>query len=81
MAVGGKFKVVCKRQEAIDYAIGKLAKEGDIVVVCGKGHEKSMCYGEKEFPWSDQEAVRKALQEVSKVSQVSKVSKAKKEVR
>jgi len=81
LAVGGKFKVVCKRQEAIDYAIGKLAKEGDIVVVCGKGHEKSMCYGEKEFPWSDQEAVRKALQEVSKVSQVSKVSKAKKEVR
>jgi len=77
--VGGKFKIIYNRQEAINYAIEKLAKIGDIVVVCGKGHEKSMCYGTKEYPWSDQEAVRKALQEVSKVSQVSKVSKTKKE--
>jgi len=75
----GKFKIIYNRQEAINYAIEKLAKIGDIVVVCGKGHEKSMCYGTKEYPWSDQEAVRKALQEVSKVSQVSKVSKTKKE--
>jgi UDP-N-acetylmuramoyl-L-alanyl-D-glutamate--2,6-diaminopimelate ligase len=51
------------RQEAINFAIGKLARKGDIVVICGKGHEKSMCFGRTEYPWSDQEAVRKVLKE------------------
>ena len=50
------------RQEAINFAIQKLAKKDDIVVICGKGHEKSMCYGKTEYPWSDQEAVRKAFE-------------------
>ena len=49
------------RQEAINYAIKVLAKPKDIVVICGKGHEKSMCFGKTEYPWSDQEAVKKAL--------------------
>ncbi len=50
-----------QRGEAIFYAIQKLAKKGDIVVICGKGHEKSMAYGATEYSWSDQEAVRDAL--------------------
>lgn len=49
------------RQEAIRYAIKVLAKPNDIVVICGKGHEKSMCFGKIETPWSDQEAVKQAL--------------------
>lgn len=49
------------RQEAINFAIQKLAKKNDIVVICGKGHEESMCFGKKEIPWSDQKAARKAL--------------------
>ncbi len=48
------------RQKAINMAI-KMAKPGDIVVVTGKGHEKSMCFGRTEYPWSDQEAVIKAV--------------------
>ena len=48
------------RQKAINMAV-KLAKKGDIVVVTGKGHEKSMCFGTTEYPWSDQEAVKKAI--------------------
>ncbi|HUD44664.1 MAG TPA: UDP-N-acetylmuramoyl-L-alanyl-D-glutamate--2,6-diaminopimelate ligase [Patescibacteria group bacterium] len=48
------------RQEAIDKAIS-LAKKGDIVVITGKGHEKSMNLGKGEIPWSDHEAVKKAL--------------------
>jgi len=68
---GSRFKVrgsrlkyffrISDRQEAISFAIQKLARKGDIVVICGKGHEKSMCCGETESPWSDQEAARKAL--------------------
>lgn len=48
------------RQEAINYAIS-LAKEGDVIGLFGKGHEKSMCYGHEEKPWSEYEAVRQAL--------------------
>lgn len=49
------------RQEAINYAIQTLAKKGDWVLLCGKGHEKSMCYGSTERPWSEREAVTCAL--------------------
>lgn len=48
------------RQEAINKAI-KLAKKGDFVVITGKGHEKSMNYGNGEVFWSEHEAVKKAL--------------------
>ena len=49
-----------ERGEAIAAALS-LAEKGDTVVICGKGHEKSMCYGGIEHPWSDQESVRQAL--------------------
>ncbi len=49
------------RQKAIDMAIG-LAKDGDIVGIFGKGHEKSINYKGVETPWSDFKAVAKALQ-------------------
>lgn len=51
------------RQAAIDYAINTLAKPGDWVVACGKGHEESMNLdGYTETPWSDREAIFKALE-------------------
>jgi UDP-N-acetylmuramoyl-L-alanyl-D-glutamate--2,6-diaminopimelate ligase len=49
------------RQEAIDFAIQKLAKKGDLVAVFGKGPEKSMCYGTTEILWSDEAAVKRSL--------------------
>ncbi len=48
------------RGEAIAAALA-MAQPGDLVIVTGKGHERSMCYGEIEYPWSDQDAVRQAL--------------------
>jgi UDP-N-acetylmuramoyl-L-alanyl-D-glutamate--2,6-diaminopimelate ligase len=50
------------RGEAIAFAIRKLAQPGDLVIVTGKGHERSMCFGTMEYPWSDQDAVISALQ-------------------
>lgn len=50
------------RSEAIRYALS-LAKSGDTVVITGKGHERSMCRGTTENPWSDQEEVRKLLKQ------------------
>ena len=58
---GRWFIRVPERGEAIAFAIQKLAQKDDIVLLCGKGHEKSMAYGKKEYPWSDQEAVQAAL--------------------
>lgn len=50
------------RAKAIDLAINQLAKKGDWVVVCGKGHEESMNLdGFTETPWSDHEELYKAL--------------------
>jgi len=49
------------RQKAINFIIRKLAKKDDIVLLCGKGHEKSMNYNGIEKPWSEHKAVEKAL--------------------
>jgi len=51
------------RGNAIRAAV-KAAEPGDLVIVCGKGHEQSMCFGETEFPWDDRQAVRAALGEL-----------------
>lgn len=54
--------VINDRSEAINFAINKLAKKGDLVGIFGKGHEKSMNLdGKKELPWSDKGVVLKAL--------------------
>lgn len=50
------------RGAAIRFAL-KLARPGDIVMACGKGHEQSMCFGAKEFSWDDRTALRAALSE------------------
>ncbi len=50
------------RKEAIVFALAK-ANRGDTVVICGKGHEKSMNFQGVEKHWSDQEVVRELLNE------------------
>jgi len=37
------------------------AGPGDVLLVCGKGHEQSMCVGQVEHPWDDRDALRAAL--------------------
>lgn len=59
---GETFWRVPDRGEAIKFAI-RLAKEGDIVLSCGKGHEQSMCFGRTEYPWDDRIAMKAALAE------------------
>ena len=51
---------VANRRIAINYAVG-LAGVGDVVIVCGKGHEKSMCFGTTEYAWSDIKELQQAL--------------------
>jgi UDP-N-acetylmuramoyl-L-alanyl-D-glutamate--2,6-diaminopimelate ligase len=51
------------RYDAIRFAI-ELARPGDCVIITGKGHEKSLCRGTIEYPWSDQKAVIKTLKSI-----------------
>lgn len=48
------------RAEAIAAAVN-LAQAGDLVIVTGKGHERSMCFGKTEYPWSEHKALREAV--------------------
>ena len=57
---GQSFWRIADRAAAIAFTLS-LAGSGDTVLITGKGHERSMCLGETEFPWSDQETTREAL--------------------
>jgi UDP-N-acetylmuramoyl-L-alanyl-D-glutamate--2,6-diaminopimelate ligase len=48
------------RGQALRFAV-ELARPGDVVIACGKGHEQSMCFGTTEHPWDDRKALRLAL--------------------
>lgn len=63
-AVEGKsYFRVPDRGDAIRIAV-RMAKPGDLVISCGKGHEQSMCFGETEYPWDDHTAMKSALAEL-----------------
>lgn len=57
---GESFWRVDDRAEAIALAC-RMARAGDVVIACGKGHERSMCFGTTETPWNEQEAMRAGL--------------------
>jgi UDP-N-acetylmuramoyl-L-alanyl-D-glutamate--2,6-diaminopimelate ligase len=48
------------RKNAIEDAIN-MTKNGDLVVVSGKAHEKSMTFGNKEMPWDEYKVVKDAI--------------------
>jgi len=57
---GKTFYRVPDRGAALSFACS-LARPGDLVMACGKGHEQSMCFGTVEYPWDDREAMRASL--------------------
>lgn len=57
---GSTFWRVPDRLQAIFFALS-LAHKEDVVLICGKGHEQSMCFGVTEYPWDDRRATRQAL--------------------
>ena len=56
----GKVKVISDRREAIAEAL-KLAKEGDIVAILGKGHEDYQEIKGVKYPFSDSKVVDELL--------------------
>jgi len=59
---GETFWRIPDRGKAIKFGLS-LAKPGDVVLACGKGHEQSMCFGNIEYPWDDRIAMEAALAE------------------
>jgi len=58
---GQTFWRVPDRGRAIYFALS-LARPGEVVLICGKGHEQSMAFGTTEYPWDDRDATRAALE-------------------
>ena len=55
----GKYIIIDDRQEAIEYAM-KNAREGDIILLIGKGHEQYQEIKGVQYFWDEREAVNKA---------------------
>jgi UDP-N-acetylmuramoyl-L-alanyl-D-glutamate--2,6-diaminopimelate ligase len=58
----GKYLIEPDREKAVSIAIDE-AREGDIVLLAGKGHEAYQVIGETTLPWDDREQARKALRD------------------
>ncbi len=54
------FRCFVDRTEAIDAAIDR-AQPGDIVLLAGKGHERSIIWGAEKLPWNEAEVARSLL--------------------
>lgn len=57
-----KFFNIPNRQDAFNQAVS-LAKSGDTIIACGKGHETTILLGNTEYPWSEPEAFRSAFRQ------------------
>jgi UDP-N-acetylmuramoyl-L-alanyl-D-glutamate--2,6-diaminopimelate ligase len=49
------------REEAIGFAVGRAKSKDDVVLLLGKGHEKSIARAHGEDPWDEVAAVKKVL--------------------
>ncbi|MGE5322845.1 MAG: UDP-N-acetylmuramoyl-L-alanyl-D-glutamate--2,6-diaminopimelate ligase [Actinomycetota bacterium] len=63
-----KYTVEPDRQKAIALALAE-ARPGDMVLIAGKGHEKTQTTREGVFPFDDVQVVRKRLQQMEPVAQ------------
>jgi len=57
---GRDFVEVEDRREAIRHAVS-VARSGDVVAICGKGHERSIIFGDTTLPWDDRQVAREEL--------------------
>jgi UDP-N-acetylmuramoyl-L-alanyl-D-glutamate--2,6-diaminopimelate ligase len=60
-------EIIEDRGEAIQKAL-KLAGEGDVIIITGKGSEQTMAVrGGRQIPWDDRATVRKALETLKEI--------------
>ena len=61
-----RYSVITDRKKAIEKAV-EISQPGDVIILTGKSHEKSLCRGKTEYPWSEHEAVKQALKIQNKI--------------
>ncbi|MBI4466525.1 MAG: UDP-N-acetylmuramoyl-L-alanyl-D-glutamate--2,6-diaminopimelate ligase [Acidobacteria bacterium] len=57
---GGSYLIDVDRERAFEKAF-EMAREGDIVLLAGKGHQNTQVYRDRVEPWSDAEVARRLL--------------------
>ena len=60
---GERYERIVGRRAAIVRALS-LAREGDTVLLAGKGHEQSIVIGREKLPWDDRQVARDVLAEL-----------------
>ncbi len=55
---------ITERRDGITKAL-EIAKEGDLVLVTGKGAEETMAIGDKRVSWNDKKVIKKLLKEIT----------------
>ena len=61
---GERFWRVPDRRAAIAHALG-LARAGDVVLLCGKGHERTLERGSETLPWDEAAEARAAVRRLT----------------
>lgn len=56
-----RFTTIVDREEAIRYAV-EQCREGDCILIAGKGHETTQVIGQQEIPFNEADLVRKYFQ-------------------
>lgn len=65
-SVNNGLHIVPNREEAIGYALTLVSNADDMVVLLGKGHEKTIERADGEHPWNESEVARAALESLAK---------------
>lgn len=60
--VGETTHLILSREEAIGFAFTRVTNANDMVVLLGKGHEKTIERADGEYPWDEVSVAREALQ-------------------
>lgn len=66
---GVNFWKILDRREAIKKAL-QIAKNGDILVLTGKGAEETMAIGKKRIPWNDKKIIQEELATFKKIQPI-----------
>lgn len=59
--VGETIHLIPSREEAIGFAFTRVSNSDDMVVLLGKGHEKTIERADGEYPWDEASVAREAL--------------------
>ena len=63
---GENLHLILNREEAIGFAMTQATSKDDVVVLLGKGHEKTIERADGENPWNEAEVARAALDALQK---------------